>query len=165
MRIRKRGFTLAEIVVYASIVALLFFVVSNTLIVLMRVHNDSRAIRALQESGLTTIERLGREIRDANSVSGSSVLNTNPGTLIISQDVNGTASSVQFSVSNGALRMSRGGVDQGPISGSNVTVSNFIVRKSDNGPSDLVKVELTLQSRGKTESFYTSALLRGSYSN
>lgn len=164
---KTKGFTLVETIVYALIVAILFFVVTNTLIVLMRVYNDSRAVRALQDSGLTAIERISREIKQAKSVDlVQSQFGSHPGVLVlVKEEDDGSQSTVQIKMWNGVSVGLFSDDATGPITNPDVEVAEFMFFRGDTGLSDIVRLQLTLRSRGRMETFYTSAIVRGSYSN
>ncbi len=65
------------------------------------------------------------------------------------------------------LRVMTGGVDEGQITLSGATVSNLTFTRVQNSISQAIKISLTLQStvgsKTKTETFYTTAVLRNIY--
>jgi hypothetical protein len=134
--------------------------------ILSKVYNDVRI------SGGTAMDRIMRESRMAYAVdSANSIFDTNPGQLQLSTtDDSGNPRTIRFSfdVDNNTITLLDNGVDKGPITGSNVSVTNFVIRKVDNPKSTLVKIDISLQSLKKTEisaGFSGSAVLRGAYSN
>lgn len=165
------GFSLPEIIVYLAIVALLFVIVINTLISMSSTSKVLKLAKNLNGAVTTSLERMTREIRQANGVdSASSVLNVSPGKLVLnSSDSNGNPISVEFSMLNGVLYLKQGGVSQGPLTLASTTVDNLVFKVLQNSKSTAVKIEYQLTatdgSRAKTENFYTTTILRGSYSN
>jgi type II secretory pathway pseudopilin PulG len=156
---KNRGYMLAETIVYVTIVAILFFVVSFTLVALIKVYAESRATRALQENGLTSIERMGREIQRAKSVTVWSP--TEVSTVI---EIGGSDTTIILWKNGNALFISSD-EGSGPLTGSDTVVTNLLFRKSVSGGIEMVKIELTLQAKDKTETFYTSVIARGTYAD
>ncbi len=143
-------------------------VVANTLIVVVTIYREFDMRRDVQDSAITSLERMTKEIRNAQSVSTSgSAFNTNPSTLVVSALDGSTPVVREFAIVDGVLRLYEDGVDQGPLSSTDVEITNFVVRFSDTEHSELVKIEMTIQgSDGEYQrNFYNSTILRGSYND
>lgn len=165
----RRGFTIIETLVYLSILALMLVAVVAVLLNMSRVYNTLTSNRTLNASAVASMERIVREIRQANSIDvANSIFNVNPGKLVLNTtDENGAVTTVEFSVSNGLLAIKQGGNTLGPLNLSSTTVDSLVFRQISTAVSDAVKVELVLTSSylasSKTERFYSTAILRGSY--
>lgn len=151
---------------YTVIVVVLFFVVINVLLSILQTYERFDEVRDIQDSAITVMERVVREVRSAQSVStGGSTFDSHPGTLSLSTLEDGNPVTVRFALSSGAIRLTRGGIDLGPLTSDDVTVTNLVFRRADNTESELIRIELSLQAGERTEHFYTSVVLRGAYTN
>lgn len=165
----KRGFSLVEMIIYLAILATTTVLIVNGIVTLTRTYDVFRLSRYVGNSGALALGRMTYEVRQANSINiGQSTFGVTPGVLTLNTTANdGSATTVQFYVNNGILRVKIGGVDQGPITLSNVTVTNFTVTQIQNSLSQGVVVQMTLQavlgSKTQSETFYTTAVLRNIY--
>lgn len=167
---KKEGFTLLEVLIYTAVLAMLLIIVSKSLIVVISTYRAFDARRDIQDSAISSIERITREIRNAGSVSTSgSAFGSNPGSLVISVNEEGTPVTREFSISNGRLHLYEDGNDLGPLTSADVEVQNLIFYHLTTENSELVKIELGLVAgEGKNQvnkSFFFSTVLRGSYAN
>lgn len=171
-QIKKSGFSLVEMLIYIGLLAAIF---TATVIMLVNLTSTYRVLKVSKDidlSAATVMQRISSEIKAADSVN---VAQSNLGTttapaLALDTYTGGGASTiVKFFVSNNLLRVSEGGTDLGPLTASTTRVSRLIFYSITASSSDAVRVELTLQSGTsttlKTEKFYTTAVLRGSYKN
>ncbi len=165
----KSGFSLIEIIIYATIFSLLAGVVINSFVVTVGSYSDTKTYRDLQESGITSMERITREIRQANSVTvANSNLGTSPGTLeLATTDSSGANATVKFVFENNGIFMYKNGTLAANLLGQNVIPTNLIFRRIVTTNGTAVKVEMTLQdNRGKAHKiakFYDTIILRGDY--
>ena len=163
------GYTLLEAVVYTAVVALLFVIVVNTLLAVVSLYNEFDVYRDLQDSAVTASERITREIRNANQVSTSgSTFGTHPGELVLSStNESGDPITLEFRLSGDVLHLYKDGVDQGPLTSTEVAVSELVFRHSVATTSELIRLDLELTGEeGAADlirSFHVSTVLRGSY--
>lgn len=166
---RVKGFSLVETLLYTAVLSLVLLVVAETTIAVIRSTRTLRVAWRIERDAGFALERMVREIRDAESVNlGQSVLGAHPGALALNTtNTSGEARAVLFSLTNGALYLTEDGVVVGPLSSEEVTVSNLIFRHILTGHSEGVKIELALSSGSggalRTENFYATAVLRDSY--
>lgn len=175
LRFKKKntgGYTLFEIVIYVGILMVVFLTVFGLMSSIMRSFIIAKIYNDVRISGGTAMDRIMRESRAAYAVdSANSIFDTHPGQLqLFTTDDLGNPKTIRFSfdVDNNAITLLDDGVDKGVITGSGVLVTNFVVRKSDNAKSTLVKIDIGLQSVKKNDisgGFSSSAVLRGAYSN
>ena len=168
MKINKnKGYSLIEIVVYLAIFSALSVLVINSFIVILGSFNTTRANRDLLQSGSKTMERLSREIRQAESVDlVNSTLGSSPGVLQLnSRDSAGTAMTVRFAIASGNLNLYENGTLVDNLVTENISPTSLIFRRITTTNGDAVKIELTVQdtSSSKTENFYNTVILRGTY--
>lgn len=170
MKIHKnKGYSLIEIVVYLAIFSALSVLVINSFIVILGSFNTTRANRDLLQSGSKTMERLSREIRQAESVDlVNSTLGSSPGVLQLnSRDSAGTPMTVRFAIASGNLNLYENGTLVDNLVMENISPTSLIFRRIATTNSEAVKIELTVQDTSststKTENFYNTVILRGTY--
>lgn len=156
--------TVVETVVYIAILAFLFFMVAETLTTIARTYRATAVTRSLSSSGLTALDRMSRDIRNASSVDqAQSVLNTNPGKLVLLSG----ATITEFYVEQGLINIRENGISKGSITLDSATTTNLVFRLITTPKSSAVKVEMTLQSGTgtdfRTANFYNTVVLRNSY--
>ncbi len=165
----KNGFSLTEMLIYATILSILTIVTINATFSSIRSFAEFRVARDLNSSASSLLERMTREIRMAHAIDATqSSFNVNPGHLtLLTKDSSGADTTVEFYVENGALKIKEGGAAMGALTSSSTAVTNFTVRSLSNPNSSAVKAELGLTvTRGKISkngNFYTTIVLRGSY--
>jgi type II secretory pathway pseudopilin PulG len=161
---KKRGMTLVETVVYVAIVAIIFTVVVQTLTTIVKTYRVTLVARSLSVSGMTALERMTRDIRNAAHVDVlNSVLGSNPGKLVLVMQ----GTTTEFYVENGLIKLKENSVVKGSLISQNVTTANLVFKLIDTGNSLAVKIEMTLQSGTSTtlrsENFFNTVVLRNSY--
>ncbi|MDE2217995.1 MAG: hypothetical protein KGJ58_00880 [Patescibacteria group bacterium] len=158
-----------EMIIYAAILAVLTIVTVNATFSSIKSFAEFRVDRDLNSSAASLMERMTREIRAAHSIDlTQSSLGVNPGRLtLLTKDLSGADTTVEFYVENGTLKIKEGGATMGALTSSSTAVTNFIVRSLSNPKSSAVKSELRLTAaRGgisKSGNFYTTIVLRGGY--
>ncbi len=164
----KRAFSLVEMLIYVAIVSATFVLVVQVCLTLSRSYVSLRNAKNIQSALSVGLETMVREIRGAASVDlAGSVLGSSPGRLKLNTTYNGAVSAVEFYATSSRLVMYRDGVFQGPLTLQNVSVTNLLFRHMATNTAQAVKIDITLQtgtgSTTKTESFYDTVVLRGSY--
>ncbi len=160
----KKGYTLVELVVYLSLFCLLSLTLVRITVTGYNVYKVVRINRDFTENGILAIDRISREVRNATSVSGSSVLNSSPGSLVL---VNSTGT-VTFDVNNNQLRLTEtknNNTTTANLTGGVISVSSLVFYNFSTSQGQFVKTVLTLKHNptGRTENFYVTNLLRGVY--
>lgn len=159
-----RGFTLIEMLVYIAVMLLVTTAGIMTYLSLDMVLLRNATERRLTNAADVAIERMVRDIRAAESVNGGlSTLGTSPGVLVL---VDGSTTTT-FSLSGGKVMVNVNGTDIGPLTGEGVTVDALTFTDYVGTDTELVRVALQLtassSAASSTRTFYTSAVLRGSY--
>ena len=163
-----RGFSLIETLVYIAVLSLVSTLFVNTLLAMNRSYAVLETVMMLDRAATAGMERMTREIRAATDVDTlQSTLGVSPGVLTVNQiDETGAVSRAAFSILNEVLHISRDGVDQGSLLPPRIAAESLIFRLIDSGKSKAVKIEMRLLSvagRTRSESYYTTVILRGSY--
>ncbi|MDO8493029.1 MAG: prepilin-type N-terminal cleavage/methylation domain-containing protein [bacterium] len=155
----KRGFTLIEVMIYIAMIALIFTVFTGMVLAVNKSYTKIAILRNMDIAGITTMERMTREIRGGTSVDaiGFGVLSLN--------QLNSKISFATTTENNIQVRIDD--VDQGTLLPSGVTVSSLIFRQIDTGRSIGVKIEMLLAGKvgnaTSSEFYYSTVILRGSY--
>ncbi len=163
----KKGFSLVEIIIYLAIFAMISIFVINSFINVMAAFNTTRINRDLLESGISSMERMSREIRQASSVD---LVNSNLGMGILqlnSTDDLGSPMVIKFSKDVDLLNIYRSGVLLDNLLGSNVALDLLVFRHILTAQGEAIKIEMTVHNvdgrKMKTENFYNTIILKGSY--
>ena len=162
----KKGSSLLELLIYVAILSILILVMAQMTVTILRTHNSVKLAKDIESAGLSALERMTRDIHNANSINtASSTFSTNPGVLQL--NLSGSPSVVKYYIATSTLRLNENGVYVGPLTSTNLTVSNLVFRQITTSNTKAVKIEF--QVRGNfanasiTKNFYTTAGLRGSF--
>ena len=159
----KKAFSLIEIIVYLAIFGTLSIVLIKSLVVSMSSFAIVHSNKLLQESGLSGMERISREIRGATSVDiGNSVFGSSNGVLKLN------SSGIKFAKVGNDLNLYADGTTlTGNLIDNNISLDSLIFRRIDTTYGEAIKVEMILRdpkrSPDKTVSFYNTIILRGGY--
>ena len=164
-----RGMTFIELLIYVGILLMITGIVVSTLLALTRSYRTLKAVESIDSAAQISLERMTREIRTATSVDvGLSTLGSSPGVLQLNTlDASQSPTTAKFSMTGQIPHITQAGVDKGPLIASDVRMTSLIFRKITAAESQAVKIEIALESGTSTnyrsESFYTTVVLRGSY--
>lgn len=168
-RVRQRGVSLIEMLVYTGILILIATAVSSTILALSRVYRSIAAEQRVEEAAMVALERMVRETRRADSIDeAQSIFDTSSGQLTIhTTDGDSTPLSMQFFLTGGGIHIKEGDVDIGPLTPASTRTTKLLFRSITTPQSKAVKIEMTVESGTSTsyrsKSFYGTAILRGSY--
>ncbi len=163
---KHRGFSILEMLIYIAILVLLLAVIMNMVVSVVRSGRIINALRNVENSAVVSLERITRELRQAESINVSlSTLGSNPGRLVLEgTDEAGSPRTVEFYLSLGRLFLKENGVDVGALSQSDAQVSSLIFRRFAGPNAEGIRIEMTLESGTSThyrsKKFYSSAILR-----
>ncbi len=156
------GFSLIETLLYLSI----FIVVSTAsvyvLFSLNEIIDNYRVTTSLYRSGANAMEQIVTSIREADQLSGATVVHSSStGVLAV---MNG-AQTTQFTKTGDDLLLSRAGASLGSLLAPNVDVVGFTVFQYPTTVGTLVRVKLDLEatsgSTTRTVSLYGGSVIRG----
>ncbi len=170
---KQSGFTLVETLIYMALFAMLSGLLISSLVAMLRSYTEMRAQNDILSSARVAMERMTREIREADSVdTTSSTLGSSPGILKLNTTTSGgSAKTVQFSKNgtSGVIEIldSSDGTARS-LTGTKVSVTSLIFRNITTTAGSAVRIEMTLQelrggSSGRSFDFYDTVALRGSY--
>lgn len=162
----KKGVTLLEAVVYFSLLAIVSMVVVDSLFSLFRSYSIIRVGQDIETSAIQVLDRMTRDIRDADSVVvGQSSFGIPASYVTLSMNSSGT-DLVKYSASSSRIVVDKNGVYLGNLSLSTVTVDNFNIRYINGTSTQALKIELGLvgtvrhASTTMYKNFYTTVQLR-----
>lgn len=167
-KLYSEGVSAVELIVYITLFAVLSVAVLNALIVTIRSFSETRSNHDLLNGGLYSMERMTREIRNAESVDIlGSTLGVNSGVLVLNtRDTSGNPKTVIFSKSGNSLIITENGVS-GALTGQNVDITNLIFYQTTTVKGSVIKIEITVQDNRspsrRSENFYNTVALRGGY--
>jgi len=165
----SKGFTLVEMIIYVTFVAVISVIATNSIITMSNTFSNLRVTRDINNTATVAIERVVREIRRAYDIDqANSSFGAHPGRLTLNTTASDDSdTTVEFYVSSGRLRVKTGGVDAGPITSKNITVDNLLYDLITTSNTTAVKIEMQVTATNgsiqKTETFYNTVALRGSY--
>lgn len=167
---KNKGFTLIEMIVYISVLSIVFIIVVKSLMVVTSSFTKGRLLIKINESGSTGTERIVREIRYSYGYDAVSIFNSNPGRLKLNtHDSLGNETTVDFYLNAGKLMVSEGGGTAVELTSSGVQVSSLIFKTANSATAKSKSIKIEMQINGtqgvhqRTEKFYDSTILRESY--
>lgn len=165
----KSGSSLLETLIYAAIFAVVVILVVNSLLAMSKSYGSIRAAQSVNFSASAAMERMVREIRFAESIDDAgSVFGSSPGRLKLNTGEIGLPAMIQFFADNGAAAVvEEVSTPEYLTSSSTELVFLRFDKISVSTSSQAVRIRMTLRSLGgkiqRTENFYNTATLRGSY--
>lgn len=166
---KNSGFSLIEMLVFIAVAAFVVVIIVNSLNIYLRVYGTFRATSYITTSAMDTLERMTREVKLASSVDvGLSTFDISPGVLVLNTtDSAGDPAVIEFYVDDSSVYMKRNNNIIGSLTGDDTSVNSLIFSHLTNTNSELVKIELDLQTSvgkvTKDAKFLTSAVLRSNY--
>jgi type II secretory pathway pseudopilin PulG len=163
---KNDGYSLVEMVIYISILTLIFVFAVNTLLSYSQSYRVLSALRVAEHSGVDAMERITRDIRSATSVdSVNSTFGTSPGVLTLVETTLGVSTTTKFYAQNGILKVDINGVYFGPLTLSNASTTNLVFTLLDNTESVAVKVDVTSQGTvgniTKSKTYHSTIIVGG----
>lgn len=162
----KTGFSLIEMLVYIVILVFMLVIVLEVVVSVVRSDRVIETVRVIENSAIASIERVGREVRQADSINtAASSLGVHPGVLVLSgKDGAGNPRTVEFYLSGGQVMLKENGVNIGALSESSAEVTSLIFRRFAASTIEGIRTEMTIESGTSThyrvKTFYSSATIR-----
>lgn len=166
--LNKKGFTLIEVVIYVTYVAILSAVAINGVIDLTQVFGSFQITRDLNNTADIVTDRIVRQMRLAYDIDqGASNFGVNPGKLVLNTTDGTVNTTIEFYVLDGRIKVKESGVDKGYLGSKNVDVDILVFELITNGRSQAVRTRLELSvdrfGNSHTKTFYATTILRGGY--
>ena len=166
----KKGSTLIEAIIYAAILALVAVMATDSLLIMMKSYASIKITRAINLSAQTGMERMAREIRNANSVDdANSIFAVSPGRLRLNTvDLSGASTTIEFTVGSSTVFIKEGAAVAEALTPSSVQINNLTFNKiTASNTSVAIKIKMGVtgvkKDITKLDNFYDTVILRGSY--
>lgn len=165
MKRNNNGSSLLETLIYAAILGLVVVFTTNSILAMMKSYSSVKLSRDINFSVSVAMERLANEIRLANDIDDAgSVFTANPGKLKLDM----TGSTIEFFLSGTGLFVKEGADAPEALTANTTEIISLVFNKiTSSTVSKAVKISLTAKAKGgrmeKTEKFYNTVILRGSY--
>lgn len=161
-----KGYTLIEMVIYVSLLTVIFVLSVNMLLSFSNSYRTLSALRVAEHSALDAMERISRDIHSATSVdSGNSTLGTSPGVLTLITTSNSVSTTTKFYIQNGVLKVDVNGVYFGPLTLISASTTSLTFGLLSNTGGNAVKVDMTVEATigtvTKSKTYHTTVILRG----
>jgi type II secretory pathway pseudopilin PulG len=158
---KKQGFSLLESLIYIAILSTMTVLVVNVLLITSRSYNSLKISRNINNSIITSMERMTRDIKSASDiVTAESTFDTDSGRLTVQS----SATITEFYLSDGVLRVKENNIDIGPLTQQVSLIDSLTFRLFDSGTTKGVRIEMTMsvdyKNITKTKKFYSFAVLR-----
>ncbi len=160
--IKKRGFSLVEMIVYLAIMTIITITLVQSFIVVLKSNKNSFIDSVVRNSGYSIMENIIREVRESKDINTCS-----SNLLSLTQKDNNI---VNFSISDGVMILSEGidtQINKGALNSFDIKITNFNCNIINTTKSKALKIKVDLSTQinnqEKTESFYSTIILRGSY--
>jgi hypothetical protein len=164
------GFSLIEIIVYFAIFTAISIVVINSFIVILSSFRVIRSSHDLLNSGSFSMERISRDIRQAQNIDiVNSQINGGESLQLNSTDIDGSNMIIKFIKEEGALNIYKNNELVGNLLDQNIIINSLSFNRISTAKSEGVKIKIILQDTKdrieRSESFYNTVTLRGSIKN
>lgn len=155
----NKGFSLVEMIVYISILSVMLLIIIEVVLSVTRSERVMRSARSVENSAVSALERINREVKFADSINVSeSLFAANPGKLVVEK----ADGPVEFYMENGRLMVDDGSPKSLTEERAFVRDLKFFRYASDKAEG--VKTEIVIESGTSTyykiEKFYSSSSLR-----
>ncbi len=143
--IRKRGFTLIEMLTYISILIIATLAISSFLIWMIRFNINMKTLRETQHYTERAMRIMNNEIKFSTMIiDDNSNFNNHPGKISIKSS---DGSITDFFLYDGLLYIEKE-LDKTPLFPDYITITNLIFRKITNKERDSIQIEMTAEHKG-----------------
>lgn len=159
-----------ETLVYAAILGMVAVFTTGSILMIIKSYSNVKMSRDLNFSASVAMERMANEIRLANDIDeAGSVFAVSPGKLKLNTtDSLGSPAAIEFFLSGTGIFVKEGPDVPEALTASTTEITSLVFNKiASSAVSKAVKISLTAKAKGsgmeKTEKFYNTIILRGSY--
>jgi len=158
---KKSGYAVLELLFYITFFSILSLVVINSIILMAGSLKETVIQAELVQSGII-MERMSREIRQANSIDVTST-----STDLILNTTSGSDTKIEFKFNSPNIELWENSVKTGNLNSPNITVTELTFSQINTAKSKAVKISLAVKYNNDVENrivnFYNTIVLRGSY--
>lgn len=162
---KNLGYSLVEVIIYVSILAVIYFLIVDTLLSFNTSYKNIVALRVVDSSAVNFLERATRDIKGANTVDiANSTFGGNSGVLTIVSSYSGVSTTTKFYLDSGVIKMDINGTYYGPLTLSSAAVSSLTFTKIDSDISNLIKIDVVISGNSgnvsKTKNYHTTSIMK-----
>lgn len=154
----KSGYAILELLFYVAFFAILSLVVINAIITMAKSFRETSIQAELVQSG-NIMERISREIKQANSINSISATN-----LVLNT---GASSTIEFKLIGSDIQFWSAGSNLGNLNSPKIIVTAVTFIEITTAQGKAVKVSVSLRSSNdalaRVQDFYDTVVLRGAY--
>lgn len=168
--VSSHGSSLLETLIYAAILGMVAVFATGSILAMMKSYASVKMSRDLNFSASVAMERMANEIRLASGIddAGSAFATTFGKLKLYTTDGAGASVTIEFFLSGAGIFVKEGAGASEALTASSTEITSLIFNKiTSSTVSKAVKISLTAKAKGsrieKTENFYNTAILRGSY--
>jgi len=161
---KKRGFTLFELILYVSITSTILVAVIGFAFLLLSVQVKSQVITEVEQQGIQVLQIVSQHIRNAETITSPTA-----GSSASSLTLDDEGVTIVFSESDGEFQMTEDGGDSISLTNDRVTISGLnFTNLTKTGTPSIIRTEFTithvnLEGRNEydySKTFYTSSQVR-----
>lgn len=153
---KTTGFTLIETIIYAAILAIILEISAISFLILSRSFLNIRLVSRINAAAETAIERMAREIRQANDFDQSA----SPGVLKLKTvNSSGAPTIITFFLDGVRLMIQEGSSTPENLTSFEIETSRLVFYQINTLKSKAIKTEIEMAGK----KFYETIVLRGSY--
>lgn len=163
---KNKGLTILEVVMYFGLMAVLTIVVMDSLFSLFKSYASIRAGQDLETTAIQVLDRMTRDIHDADSVVvNQSSFDIPAGYVTLAMNAAGTET-IKYTASSSRIAVEKDGTYLGHLSLATIIVNNFNIKYINGTSTQALKIELGLTAPVRNASttvyknFYTTVQLR-----
>lgn len=160
----ERGFSLVEMIVYLSIMTIIALVIVQSVTIVIKSNKESFNNNLIENTAVSILERVKRETRRAKTIDSeeSSLANGIVQLNIVTNEQ--STSSIKVALQgDGSVFLHEDNIFIGPLTVSGAEVTQLSFKQIITEKSEALKIVMTIKSGDKTETFYSTQILRGSY--
>lgn len=164
---KNKGYSLVEIIMYASLMTLLVGVIVYVTNMLLVANGVVKATRRVENSAIAFSDKIMRDIRAASDASIVTSYPYDQDELTLTIPASGGSRTSRYYREGDRVMVDDNGTQTGPITLSNMRVTSLHFKLMSTTTSKAIKYEVVMEGPTSTpdvsEKFYGTAVLRGFY--
>lgn len=164
--LRRKGFSLLEIIVYLGILTFMTVLIINSIFSLFKNFNIIKANQSMEANAISILDKMTRDIRDSKNIltnqSSFGVYNGMLSLQIASSTNENSSTTIKYYMENEAIKYMQNGILLGNLSNKEIKVDNFKLYYFTINGYDAIKIELNLKTNPHlasttiSKNFYTT---------
>ncbi len=160
---KNRGYSLIEMLFYIALFAMLTIVIINSMMTMIKSFKEVSIQREITQ-GAEIIERISREIKQANKINTLDIAND---LKLDTKDSVGSNKIIEFVLLNSNIRFLENSNYTGDLNSPNIKVESLTFTEITATKGQAIRIVLNISSRHDSKnriySYYNTAVLRGDY--